>query len=357
MTRACRKLLYFYDLEYFRVISGIPLMLSLIHSFKLFTQYKNKHLYSIHHVLLIQLIQIMFQDSAETSSSMFFFSSSPLITITTRWSDGREQTTQTIPISTFFSTHDPPSGTLSASSGADGGGLSFQEAVATSIEAQILNRLIQDQQRHTPTHKATNKRQIAALPVYICEPQDIYQRQFGDHDKECTICLCESQKGDRLIALPCQHVFHFACLKPWLDSHNSCPTCRYELEMSDSTHDRERYKRMRKQYGDLTLQVMTYSSQIHKLYCDFQSWLLKSEQSRTLRSLNAIEKNCVIKLRELNAIVLPSSQRAQNKKYTWDWTRVYQVKFQGIKRAQMLLNLIDSARETVATKKQCCTIM
>jgi hypothetical protein len=299
----------------------------------------------------------MFQDRTDTSSGMFLFSSSPLITITTRWSDGRGQTTRTIPISTFFSTHDSPSNTLSAISGADGGSISIHDAVTTSIEAQILNRLIHEQQRQTPTHKATNKRQIASLPVYICDPQDIYQRQFGDHDKECTICLSESQKGEHLIALPCQHVFHFACLKPWLDNHNSCPTCRYELEMSDSTHDRERYKRMRKQYGDLALQVMTYSSQIQKLYCDFQNWLQKSEQSRTLRSLNSIEKSCVTKLRELNAIGLPSSQRRQNKKYTWDWARVYQVKLQGIQRAQMLLNMIDSSRETIATKKQCCTIL
>lgn len=222
-----------------------------------------------------------------------------------------------------------------------------------------LNHLLQEQQRQTqlPIYKATNKRLIAALPAYLCDLNDIYQRQFSDHEKECTICISESQKGELLVELPCQHVFHLDCLRPWLENNNSCPTCRYEMEMADSVLDRERHKRMRKKYGHTALQIMNYSSQIHKLYCDFQNWLLKGEQFRTLRALNGIEKNCMNKLRELNAVLLPTAQRSQSKKYTWDWTRVYQAKLQGIQRAQMLLSMFDSARDCVATRKQCCSLV
>ena len=28
------------------------------------------------------------------------------------------------------------------------------------------------------------------------------------------------------LVTPCDHVFHTACLRPWLESKGECPTCR-----------------------------------------------------------------------------------------------------------------------------------
>ncbi|XP_051127269.1 RING-H2 finger protein ATL78-like [Andrographis paniculata] len=47
---------------------------------------------------------------------------------------------------------------------------------------------------------------------------------------ECVICLSEFAPGDRVRVLPkCQHGFHVRCIDKWLNSHSSCPTCRYCL--------------------------------------------------------------------------------------------------------------------------------
>jgi hypothetical protein len=44
----------------------------------------------------------------------------------------------------------------------------------------------------------------------------------------CTICFSELEAGDRVGALPCDHVFHVDCLKGWLRRRNVCPLCLME---------------------------------------------------------------------------------------------------------------------------------
>ena len=51
-----------------------------------------------------------------------------------------------------------------------------------------------------------------------------------EDEPQCSICLCEYEKGDRLIALPCKHVFHEDCITSWTDHNVRCPLCNSDLE-------------------------------------------------------------------------------------------------------------------------------
>jgi hypothetical protein len=45
----------------------------------------------------------------------------------------------------------------------------------------------------------------------------------------CPICSEEFILGNKELQMPCSHLFHEACVMPWLDMHRTCPICRYEM--------------------------------------------------------------------------------------------------------------------------------
>ncbi|KAI3901108.1 hypothetical protein MKW92_014749 [Papaver armeniacum] len=52
----------------------------------------------------------------------------------------------------------------------------------------------------------------------------------GTEEKECTICLTEFRDKDKLVLLPCKHVYHPHCIGTWFISKVTCPLCRSDLK-------------------------------------------------------------------------------------------------------------------------------
>ncbi|XP_027366208.1 E3 ubiquitin-protein ligase SGR9, amyloplastic [Abrus precatorius] len=51
--------------------------------------------------------------------------------------------------------------------------------------------------------------------------------------RECVICKEEMKIGRDVCELPCQHLFHWMCILPWLGKRNTCPCCRFRLPSDD----------------------------------------------------------------------------------------------------------------------------
>lgn len=53
---------------------------------------------------------------------------------------------------------------------------------------------------------------------------------------ECAVCISKFEETETLRMLPrCGHAFHMACIDKWLESHSSCPLCRYKFNVDDLT--------------------------------------------------------------------------------------------------------------------------
>jgi len=73
-----------------------------------------------------------------------------------------------------------------------------------------------------PVEKPASPEAIASLPVLTCEQQQ-------KEENGCAVCCNGYSRGEEMIQLPCEHLFHRECIMEWLKRQNTCPTCRYEL--------------------------------------------------------------------------------------------------------------------------------
>jgi hypothetical protein len=54
--------------------------------------------------------------------------------------------------------------------------------------------------------------------------------ESSEEEPHCSICLCEYEDGDKLISLPCKHIFHDDCISSWTSNNTRCPLCNFHLE-------------------------------------------------------------------------------------------------------------------------------
>jgi len=69
---------------------------------------------------------------------------------------------------------------------------------------------------------------------------EVFSEDNKDQETACAVCKDDFKEGDRVIQFPCpnKHLYHGACIQPWLKLHNSCPVCRFELATDDELYER-----------------------------------------------------------------------------------------------------------------------
>mmetsp|Transcript_40780 Transcript_40780/g.68327 ORF Transcript_40780/g.68327 Transcript_40780/m.68327 type:complete len:217 (-) Transcript_40780:325-975(-) len=47
---------------------------------------------------------------------------------------------------------------------------------------------------------------------------------------DCRVCMDKFAAGSNAMKLPCGHVFHEDCIRPWFSENRTCPVCRHEVQ-------------------------------------------------------------------------------------------------------------------------------
>jgi E3 ubiquitin-protein ligase AIP2 len=87
----------------------------------------------------------------------------------------------------------------------------------------------------------TDQTVIKRLPVVKISKKHCKAKE-GSKELEapvCTVCYDDIAIGKKGMFIPCGHIFHPKCIKPWLKEHSTCPVCRYELPTENVTKETE----------------------------------------------------------------------------------------------------------------------
>ena len=89
---------------------------------------------------------------------------------------------------------------------------------------------------HGPQSKCgrpAGKAAVEALPTVV----------VAEADAQCAVCKDGVEAGERARRLPCAHLYHDACILPWLAIRNTCPLCRHELPTDDPEYEKWKARR------------------------------------------------------------------------------------------------------------------
>ncbi|KAL0372845.1 UNVERIFIED_CONTAM: E3 ubiquitin-protein ligase RING1 [Sesamum calycinum] len=98
-----------------------------------------------------------------------------------------------------------------------------------------FEQLIQQLAENDPNRYGTppaSKSAVDALPSI-----NVDEALLKSDLAQCAVCMDDFEMGTVAKQMPCKHVYHQDCILPWLELHNSCPVCRYELPTDDPEYE------------------------------------------------------------------------------------------------------------------------
>ncbi|KAI8342461.1 hypothetical protein BC941DRAFT_412829 [Chlamydoabsidia padenii] len=106
----------------------------------------------------------------------------------------------------------------------------------------LVSQLLEESQSNAKGPPPASNRFIMSLPVI--------NKQVLSSEETCIICKDVLQSSqDKVTQMPCGHYFDQECLLPWLQLHNTCPMCRFQVETEEQVKQEEEEEARDFMYG------------------------------------------------------------------------------------------------------------
>ena len=76
-------------------------------------------------------------------------------------------------------------------------------------QVPLLIEFLASRQRGSNTQRLS-KREIDEMPTTT------FKLKKEEEPEVCTVCYCEFEEGEKVMILPCKHLFHPECVAKWL---------------------------------------------------------------------------------------------------------------------------------------------
>ncbi|CDH59532.1 hypothetical protein RO3G_03024 [Lichtheimia corymbifera JMRC:FSU:9682] len=106
----------------------------------------------------------------------------------------------------------------------------------------LVSQLLEESQSQAKGPPPASERFIRSLPGIKADQLD--------SEETCIICKDNLKTSDQPVTkMPCGHYFDRECLVPWLQLHNTCPLCRFEVETEEKVKQEEEEEARDMMYG------------------------------------------------------------------------------------------------------------
>ncbi|XP_050204609.1 E3 ubiquitin-protein ligase RING1-like [Mercurialis annua] len=113
--------------------------------------------------------------------------------------------------------------------------------LSKEMQIEALKKL--KKEIYNPTPKRLSTRLCLYYRDQAANVVNQMAREKQEDEQKCAVCLEEFEPKETVMMTPCDHMFHEACIVPWVKSHGQCPVCRFELcdkisgSFNNSTND------------------------------------------------------------------------------------------------------------------------
>ncbi|KAL4464074.1 hypothetical protein ABPG74_006011 [Tetrahymena malaccensis] len=126
--------------------------------------------------------------------------------------------------------------------------------------------------------------------------------KIGNTSQTCSICYNGFEKDEIIKKLPCKHIFHLSCIKPWLKKQKTCPNCRDDIcESLKQQQEKKKQKQQNKSkcdndQGEKLLKKEIDTQRVQKSYDTPQNSNTENESEKKVYKLSTFTKAATCQL-------------------------------------------------------------